>query len=188
METIAAHERALATYLWRALTGVPGLRRLTLWPDYVDRVGVATFNLDGYRHPLLAAVLSAEHAIAVRHGCFCAHPLMTQLLHVPDDEIDRLASELRAGRRPALPGAVRASLGLGTTTHDIDRLIDALQEIATAGPRSHYLHSTDLDEYRPEPPGAQEPTVGTSLTGRRRKRAASRPDAEPAGCRQRGAA
>ena len=188
METVAAHERAVATYLWRALTGVPGLRRLTLWPDSVDRVGVATFNLDGYRHPLLAAVLSAEHAIAVRHGCFCAHALMTQLLHVPDDEVDRLASELRAGRHPALPGAVRASIGLGTTTHDIDRLIDALQEIAATGPRSHYLHSTDLDEYRPEPLGAQEPTVDTGPPGERRKRAASRPDAEPAACGQRGAA
>ena len=60
---------------------------LTLWPEgSVDRVGVATFNLDGYRHPLLAAVLSAEHAIGVRHGCFCAHPLIARLLDVPHAE------------------------------------------------------------------------------------------------------
>jgi hypothetical protein len=133
---------------------VPGLRRLTLWPDPVDRVGVATFNLDGYRHPLLAAILGAEHAVGVRHGCFCAHPLMTQLLDTPADELARLAAELRAGRRPALPGAVRASLGLGTTSHDIDRLIDALREIATTGPRAHYLHSARLDEYQPKPCGS----------------------------------
>jgi selenocysteine lyase/cysteine desulfurase len=158
METVAAHERALSARLWRALPGVPGLRRLTLWPDEVDRVGVATFNLDGYRHPLLAAILSAEHAIGVRHGCFCAHPLMTRLLGVPDDEVGRLAAELRAGRRPALPGAVRASLGLGTTSHDINRLIDALHEIATTGPRSHYVHSTHLDEYQPKP-GAHSSTT-----------------------------
>ena len=150
MDTVAAHERALSARLWSALAGVPGLRRLTLWPDDVDRVGVATFNLDGYRHPLLAAILSAEHAIGVRHGCFCAHPLMTRLLGVPDAEVDRLAAELRAGRRPALPGAVRASLGLGTTPDDIDRLVDALHEIAATGPRSRYEHLADLDEYRPE--------------------------------------
>ena len=149
MDTVAAHEQALSARLWSALAGVPGLRRLTLWPDDVDRVGVATFNLDGYRHPLLAAILSAEHAIGVRHGCFCAHPLITRLLGIPDDEIDRLAAELRAGRRPALPGAVRASLGLGTTPDDIDRLIDALHEIATTGPRSRYVQSPDLDEYQP---------------------------------------
>ena len=134
METIAAHERALSERLWSALAGVPGLRSLALWPDDADRVGVATFNLEGYRHPLLAAILSAEHAIGVRHGCFCAHPLLARLLGLADREVDRLAAELRAGRRPALPGAVRASLGLGTTLDDIDRLIDALHEIATDGP------------------------------------------------------
>ena len=159
MDTVAAHERALSARLWSALARVPGLRRLTLWPDDADRVGVATFNLDGYRHPLLAAILSAEHAIGVRHGCFCAHPLMTRLLGVPDDELARLACELRAGRRPALPGAVRASLGLGTTCDEIERLMDALHDIAATGPRSHYLYSDRLDEYEPEPRGAREPSA-----------------------------
>jgi selenocysteine lyase/cysteine desulfurase len=157
METVEAHERDLSAYLWSALPSVPGLRRLTLWPDEADRVGVATFNLEGYRHPLLAAVLSAEHAIAVRHGCFCAHPLMTRLLDIPDREVERLAGALRAERRPALPGAVRASIGLGTTPHDIDRLIDALHEVAATGPRSRYQHMTDLDEYLPEPRGEPQP-------------------------------
>jgi selenocysteine lyase/cysteine desulfurase len=159
METVAAHERGLSARLWSALPGVPGLRRLTLWPDEADRVGVATFNLEGYRHPLLAAVLSAEHAIGVRHGCFCAHPLMTRLLGVADGEVERLAGELRAGRRPALPGAIRASLGLGTTPHDIDRLIDALHEISVTGPRSRYRHLARLDEYHSDPRGATEPAM-----------------------------
>jgi selenocysteine lyase/cysteine desulfurase len=133
------------------LAGIPGSRRLRLRPNDVDRVGVATFNVDGYRHPLLAAILSVEHAIGVRHGCFCAQPLMTRLLGISDDDVDRLAAELRAGRRPALPGAVPASIGLGTTTADIDRLIDALHEITATGPRSRYRHLADLDEYQPEP-------------------------------------
>jgi selenocysteine lyase/cysteine desulfurase len=157
MDTVAAHQRALSARLWSALPGVPGLQGLTLWPNTVDRVGVATINLDGYRHPLLAAVLNAEHAIAVRHGCFCAHPLMARLLGIADDELERLAAELRAGRRPALPGAVRASIGVGTTPHDIDRLIGALHEIATGGPRSHYVQSPHLDEYQPRP-GAHSST------------------------------
>jgi selenocysteine lyase/cysteine desulfurase len=148
MDAVAAHEQALSERLWNALPGIPGLQRLTLWPDTADRVGVATFNLDGYRHPLLAAILSAEHAIGVRHGCFCAHPLITRLLGIPDDEIDRLEAELRTGRRPALPGAVRASIGLGTSPHDIDQLIDALHEIAATGPRSRYTHLASVDEYQ----------------------------------------
>jgi selenocysteine lyase/cysteine desulfurase len=151
MDAVAAHERVLSERLWSALRGIPGLRQLKLWPDDADRVGIATFNLDGYRHPLLAAVLSAEHAIGVRHGCFCAHLLMARLLGVPDDELARLGGELRAGRRPALPGAVRASLGVGTTSDDVDRLIAALHEIAAAGPRSRYVHRPELDEYHPHP-------------------------------------
>jgi selenocysteine lyase/cysteine desulfurase len=150
MATVAAHERALARRLWAALDRIPGLRAYTLWPaGSVDRVGVATFNLAGYRHPLLAAVLSAEHAIAVRHGCFCAHPLITRLLGLPEPEIQRLRAAIRAGERPALPGAVRASLGLGATDADVDRLTGALADIAARGPRRRYEYVADHDEYRP---------------------------------------
>ena len=103
----------------------------------------------GYRHPLLAAILSAEHAIGVRHGCFCAHPLITRLLGIPDGEVRRLRAELRAGGTPPLPGAVRASLGLGTTEADVDRLIGALDDIARHGPAMRYHHVTERDEYQP---------------------------------------
>jgi selenocysteine lyase/cysteine desulfurase len=147
MDVVAEHERRLARRLRDQLAWVPGLRLLELWSG-VDRLGVATFTLDGYRDPLLAAILSAEHAIGVRHGCFCAHPLMTRLLGVPEAEADRLRAELRAGRRPLLPGAVRASIGLGTTIADVDRLVSALEEIAHSGPRGRYLHVPEHDEYR----------------------------------------
>jgi Aminotransferase class-V len=114
-------------------------------------VGLATSELDGYRHPLLAAILSAEHAIGVRHGCFCAHPLLAHLLAVPADELDALRVELRSGGRPALPGAVRASFGLATTAQDVDRLVDALAGIAQSGPRWGYVRDSAHDEYRPAP-------------------------------------
>ena len=129
---------------------MPGLQLLGLWtgPD-VDRVGVATFTLAGYRHPLLASVLSAEHAIGVRHGCFCAHPLIAHLLAVPERELWRLRTELLAGRRPPLPGAVRASLGLGTTAAELDQLVDALHGIARDGPAARYGHVPEHDEYQP---------------------------------------
>ena len=98
MARVAARERGLSARLAAGLASVPGLQPVVLWSDPpVDRVGLATFNLEGYRHPLLAAILSAEHAIGVRHGCFCAHPLLAHLLGVPSHELDRLAAETRAG-------------------------------------------------------------------------------------------
>jgi selenocysteine lyase/cysteine desulfurase len=150
MDVVADHERTLATGLWAALEDVPGLTTYTLWPEHsVDRIGVATFNLDGYRHPLLAAILSAEHAIGVRHGCFCAHPLITHLLQVPAAEARRLHTALKAGRRPPLPGAVRASVGLGTTTQDVMQLVGALEDIARRGSRWDYAYDAERDEYQP---------------------------------------
>ncbi len=85
----------------------------------------------------------------MRHGCFCAHPLMARLLDVTDAEAAQLGAELRAGRRPPLPGAVRASIGLGTTPDDIDRLTGALGELAASGPRWRYRHVPERDEYEP---------------------------------------
>ena len=149
MKAIAAHEQALARRLWHALEDVPGLRMLRLWPSAAARVGLATFTLDGHPHARLAAILSAEHAIGVRHGCFCAHPLISELLGLSGSEVARLSGELRAGRHPQLPGAVRASTGLGTTPADIDRLTGALRAIAASGPRWRYRYVTEYDEYEP---------------------------------------
>jgi selenocysteine lyase/cysteine desulfurase len=149
MDAIAAHEQMLARRLWRGLEDVPGLRSLRLWPAAAERVGLATFTLEGHPHARLAAILSAEHAIGVRHGCFCAHPLIVELLGLSGGEVAHLSDELRAGRRPQLPGAVRASTGLGTTPADIDRLTGALRSIAGTGPRWRYRHVTEYDEYEP---------------------------------------
>ncbi len=126
MAAVETQERLLGAYLHTSLATVSGLTTYELWPGHPDRVGVASFNLEGYKDCALAEILSAEHAIGVRHGCFCAHPLLTRLLGVSDDEAKRLHAELQAGRDPELPGAVRASLGLGTTTEDIDALTAAL--------------------------------------------------------------
>jgi selenocysteine lyase/cysteine desulfurase len=70
---------------------------------------------------------------------------------VSEAEVDRLQAELTAGRRPSLPGAVRASIGLGTTADDINQLSDALNEIAARGPRRRYRHVPEHDEYEPVP-------------------------------------
>ena len=69
MDYVAAHERGLLARLAAGLANVPGLQSTALYNDpAVDRIGAATFELEGYRAPLLAAILGAEHAIGVGHA------------------------------------------------------------------------------------------------------------------------
>jgi selenocysteine lyase/cysteine desulfurase len=156
MRRVAAHERALIAEAFERLDRVPGLTRYRLWPDECERIAVVTFALAGWEHGLLAAALSAEHGVAVRDGCFCAHPLLLHLLRVPAAEADRLRERLARGEDVDLPGAVRISAGLTTTTEDIDRAAAALLDLATRGPRHRYRaaghgHYEPLREDRPLP-------------------------------------
>jgi len=90
--------------------------------------------LDGVPHALIAARLSAEEAIGVRHGCFCAHPYLMRLLGHTREDVRRYQDQVRRGDRSAMPGAVRASAGINTTEQDVARLLSAVARMAGGGP------------------------------------------------------
>ena len=143
MSHIGAHEKRLLAYLDGQIDDLPTLRRLRLWdgPD-VDRLGVSTFTVDGMHHALVASVLSAEYAIGVRHGCFCAHPYITHLLGVSIAEAHTIRERLRRGEHQEIPGAIRASFGIGTTVEQIDRFVAALREITNSGAASRIFRGS----------------------------------------------
>ena len=151
MDRIEAEEAALGSYARDAFTGIPGWEHYRIWPADHPRVGLFTFNLRPYLHDQLAAILSAEHGIGVRHGCFCAHPLMMELLHVEQGEADRLISETKAGGHPALPGAARISFGLASSTTDVNAAATALRAISEEGPAWTYRVDELTGEYEPDP-------------------------------------
>jgi selenocysteine lyase/cysteine desulfurase len=150
MAHIGAHEKRLLAYLDEQIDDLPGLHRLRLWdgPD-VDRLGVSTFTVDGMHHALVASMLSAEYAIGVRHGCFCAHPYITHLLGVSIGDAHTIRERLRRGEHHEIPGAIRASFGIGTTVEHIDRFVFALREITTRGPRLTYAEDPGTGDYVP---------------------------------------
>src|SRR3954470_10384542 len=115
---LAAHESALRERLVDGLAALPGVRVLRIWPDSTEPTGVVSFAVDGADPGLVAAYLSAEHGIGVRDGRFCAHPLLTRL-GVPE-------------------GALRASVGVGTTSADVDRLLGGLAGSLGSGPAVAY--------------------------------------------------
>ena len=127
---IAEHDAALAAQLRGGLAAIPGVRLLGPPRGATDTLPVATFVVDAVPHALVAARLSAEHAIGVRHGCFCAHPYLLRLLDLTDDEVADYRTAVLAGDRSRMPGAVRASAGLSTTAEDVDRFLAAVADMA----------------------------------------------------------
>ncbi|MHB1711540.1 MAG: aminotransferase class V-fold PLP-dependent enzyme [Acidimicrobiales bacterium] len=130
-ERIVAHDAALASRLRRGLSTIDGVR--LLGPPAgggVETLPLAAFTLDGMHHALVAARLSAEYGIAVRHGCFCAHPYVVRLLGLDEGAVDTYRNEVIRGDHRRVPGAVRASAGLGTSAHEIDLLLAAVAELA----------------------------------------------------------
>jgi len=117
-DRVAAHETALYERLEQGLRSL-GISILRIWPEHRDLVAVASFTVPGYRADLVAAYLSAEHGIGVRGGRFCAHPLLDRL-GLADD------------------GAVRVSIGLGTSGEDVEALLNALERLLSRGPTWAY--------------------------------------------------
>ena len=82
--SLHAHERALLSRLDAGLAELPDVHPLRVWPnDGVDRVVVVGFTIADRDPQGIAAWLSAEHGIGVRHGRFCAQQLVTRLV-LPD--------------------------------------------------------------------------------------------------------
>jgi selenocysteine lyase/cysteine desulfurase len=132
-DVIRRHDDAMARQLRAGLERIGGLRLLGA-SAAPGGLPVATFVVDGVPHALVAARLSAEHGIGVRHGCFCAHPYLLRLLGLTPAEVDAYQQAVRSGDRRTIPGAVRASTALATTGDDVDRFLEALARIAGGEP------------------------------------------------------
>jgi len=151
MERLASEEAALGAYLREQLEGVAGVTTYGLWPAEHPRIGVCTFNVDGLPYGLLAAALSGEHGVAVRDGCFCAHPLMMRLLGIDECSAASIRDELLEGHHLRVPGAVRMSTGVSTTRDDVDRAVEALRRLSQQGPKWAYRYDDASGHYEPVP-------------------------------------
>ncbi len=161
MDRVADHERALLRRAYERLAEVPGLVHHRLWNDGpgVDRVGVITLTVPGLHHALVAAALSAEHAIGVRHGCFCAHPYITHLLGISEEQAEGIRDALRRGERATIPGAVRASFSIATTEADVDLYCDALASMVREGPALVYAQDPATGDFAPAEDGRTFPRI-----------------------------
>ena len=109
---VSSHDDALSTALHDAIARRPALRLLGAGlPVLKESAGgaalpLATFVVEDVPHGLVAARLSAEFGIGVRHGCFCAHPYIVRLLGLDKADVARFREAALHRRRELLPGAV----------------------------------------------------------------------------------
>jgi len=150
MDAIANHERRLAQYAIRKLRSIENIIIYGNQDYDEDRLGVIPFNLNGFHHALTSTILSYEAGIGVRHGCFCAHPYVTRLLGVTEEESKRFRDELKGRNKANLPGAVRISFGFYNTEEEIDQLVEALERISRREYKGKYKLDAKLGEYLPE--------------------------------------
>ena len=115
------HEAALTARLHRGLAAQRNVRVIRGFDDAEDRLGIATIELAHGSVGLVAAALAAEHGISVRAGRFCAHPFFQ-----------------RVARRA---NGLRASLGAGSSTDDVDRFLYELGRLLADGPAHAYERS-----------------------------------------------
>lgn len=150
-ETIVGHERQLTEYALERLLKIPAV---TIYganrADQLDqRLGVIAFNVEGYHHSEVAAILSYEGAVGVRSGCFCAHPYMLCLLNVSEEDAEQVRDEILSRDRSRIPGAVRMSFGIYNTRADVDTLCDCLERIARGEVRGAYRADRESGDYEP---------------------------------------
>ncbi|HVW35504.1 MAG TPA: aminotransferase class V-fold PLP-dependent enzyme [Acidimicrobiia bacterium] len=149
-KAIVDHDDSLVAPLRTGLAGIPGVRVLGPRPPE-PTLPLATFNVEGVHHALVAARLSAEYGIGVRHGCFCAHPYLLRLLDLSPQEVAGYRAAVLRHDRREMPGAVRASAGLSTSPADIDRLVSAVADIAGGKPAPvAYVQDPSTGDFWPE--------------------------------------
>ena len=123
--TLAQHEQNLKQHFINGATKNKLLRLYACQPESSLSLGIVSFNLEGIPFHLLGNILNDYFCIAVRTGCFCAHPYVRELLFE-----DFVALSDSADPRDHT-GMVRFSLGPHNTIEDMDRLLIALQEIGS---------------------------------------------------------
>lgn len=151
MKSIEEHEYLLTEYLLQRIKKIDKIRIYgSVEADKEKRLGVVSFNLDSISHGLVAAILSYEYGIAIRNGCFCAHPYVFRLLNLHSKDIQSHRLSILNNDKSKVPGLVRVSFGLYNTIEDIDRLILALNMISKGKIKRKYIIDKEHGTYMPK--------------------------------------
>lgn len=125
------HEQAL---LNKAKEIMPQIKNLQTYCDLDfdanKKCAILTFNLKGVHPSLVAARLGHEFGIGVRQGAICQFSYVARLLGLGSEEVMAARRAVLSGQPELMFGIVRTSFGIENNIEDLDRLAEALIEIA----------------------------------------------------------
>lgn len=133
MKNVDKHEMNIYNYALKKLKKISEIK-IYCDTDYdCDKVAILPFNIEGIYHEDTAKLLSQMSGIAVRSGCFCAHPYVKRLLGISHEEMSYYEKNPGAKR----PGMVRLSFSFYNTYSEVDILVKTLKKIIKN--KSHLL-------------------------------------------------
>jgi selenocysteine lyase/cysteine desulfurase len=153
MDEVANHEIELTEHILRRFKEIPQIKTLieTDFDNIANRLGVITFNVDGFNYLEIAARLCFEYGIGLRSGRFCTQPYLMSLLKIPtDNKACTWVYKLLEGDKFDIPGALRISFGIYNTIEEIDYLIEALKEIIEKPSKFEYERNQELGQFYPK--------------------------------------
>ena len=93
-----------------------------------NRLPVFSFVIRGAHHHLIAQMLNDRFGIQTRSGCSCAGTYGHSLLKIGQRESYEILDAIRAGDLLSKPGWVRVSVHPMMTNHEIDFIMDAIEQ------------------------------------------------------------
>ncbi len=125
MDEIENHERALTAYATENMMKMDSVILYGNYENLNNKVSIIPFNIEGMHHSVVSKALAFEFGIAVRSGCFCAHPYMQRLLNLPKKLVEQMAYI----EKDLQPGMIRISFGLYNTISEVNAFLFALNAI-----------------------------------------------------------
>lgn len=147
-ERMLARERTQVPRLLDGLGRIPGVHLLA--PSARDRLGIASFYIDGLHYNLVVRLLNDRFGIQTRGGCSCAGTYGHYLLNIGPEQSRAITSRIDAGDLSAKPGWVRVSIHPTMPDSEIDAIVDAVAAVAREGGRwsDDYVYSPATNEFR----------------------------------------
>lgn len=127
-QAMVQQEHALNRHFFKRLDAIEGIEVLA--NNQRDRLSVFSIIFKQVNYQQAVQSLSFQHGIEARGGCACAGTYGHYLLGIDQQTSHQITCQLDAGELSAKPGWVRLSFHPMMTLSEVDRVADAVDEVA----------------------------------------------------------